>query len=228
MSDIVTLPFPLMDDTDCYHNVGGVLGNGPLLRVIVAELFPVVRPWKECDVHFPDSPPWRPINPAFARYSVVTRVKENAAPCRDRAKVTRPWPAEVRPVWRSPANTEPVDFVTQLEMEYDSELNDERRIDKEYVARGMLGLTVPTERRTSNELDAEITRWGGAHSQIKFDAGPFWTKKGWLPAPEANHWQYIGADFEKNATVRRHYQDHCKCGTTAHAVLTRCKGAAGG
>ena len=195
MSDIITLPFPLLDDTDCYRNVGGVFGNGPLMQVIVAELFSVVRPWKECVVHFPDSPPWRPIDPDFACYSVVTRAKENAVPSRDRAKVTRPWPAEVRPVWRSPVNAEPVDFVTQLEMEYDSELNDERRINKEYVTKGMLGLTVPTERRTSSDLEAEIARWSGAHSQIKFDAGPFWTKKGWLPAPEANHWQYIARQY---------------------------------
>jgi hypothetical protein len=50
MPDLVTLPFPLFDDTDCYHSVGRVFGNGPLMRVIVAD--PVVRSWRECAIRF--------------------------------------------------------------------------------------------------------------------------------------------------------------------------------
>ena len=197
MSDIVTLPFPLMDDTDCYHNVGGVLGKGPLMRAIVAELFPVVRPWKECVVYFPDTPPWRPISPDLARYSVgrANRKAPGAKQCSP----------EVNPEWKDPARIKPIDPSAKFLHMLDDELNDPERLDKDYLARlikkkyiteEVYGLTWPTEERVYNEQqEAELERAAGYRSQIKYDAGPFWTRKGrWTglwPAPVSAHWHYI-------------------------------------
>jgi hypothetical protein len=155
MPDIVTLPFPLFDDTDFYHSVGRVFGNGSCMIAVLADPFPVVRPWKECVIHFeePRSPCKAPLRVTVSDASVA-RARANAA----RAKPRLP---EIKPVWEEPA-TETVDG----------------------MARRVYG---------DDEL-AAITRWQGAYSQIKYDAGPFWLKQGryfGLEEREQPHWRYI-------------------------------------
>ena len=102
MSDIVTLPFPLFDDTDFYHSVGRVFGNGSCMIVALADPFPVVRPWKECAIHFeePRSPYKAPLRVTVSDASVA-RARANAAHAKPRSP-------EIKPAWEEPA-TETVD-----------------------------------------------------------------------------------------------------------------------
>jgi hypothetical protein len=201
-----TGPFPLFFSHDrgvgryrCHSiGAGGRCGNSPQMRVAMANLFPVVRPWKECVVYFPDPLPWRPISPDLARYSV-----ERANRKAPGAKQCSP---EVKPaVWKNPARTKPIDPSAKFLHMLDDELNDPERLDKDYLARlikkkyiteEVYGLTWPTEERVYNEQqEAELERAAGYRSQIKYDAGPFWTRKGrWTglwPAPVSAHWHYI-------------------------------------
>ena len=97
MPDLVTLPFPLFDDTDFYHSVGRVFGNGSCMIVALADPFPVVRPWKECTIHFeePRSPFRAPLRVTVSDASVV-RARANAAHI-------KPPPPEIKPAWEEPA-----------------------------------------------------------------------------------------------------------------------------
>ena len=80
MSDLVTLPFPLFDDTHFYHSVGRVFGSGSCMIVALADPFPVVRPWKECVTHFeePRSPYKAPLRVTVSDASVA-RARARAA-----------------------------------------------------------------------------------------------------------------------------------------------------
>jgi uncharacterized protein YxeA len=212
MSDIITLPFPLFDDTDRYRSVGRVFGNGSCMIVALADPFPVVHPWKECAIYFeqPRSPYKAPLRVTVNGASVVrARTRANAAPQRGRTKVTRPWPAGVRPAWQDPATTKPLDPDTKLifivdDLFTEGRLNDPARLDtdylarliqKEYVTKQVFNPTQPTEERIySKQQKAELAR-AGNHSQIKFDAGPFWVKHGryfGLQERKQDHWHYIG------------------------------------
>ena len=152
---------------------GGPCGNNPQMRVTMADLFPVTRPWKSSAIQFQDPRTRSPYKPPTRVSVSPSSVKRSLAEAKLQLayRAAKPRLAEVKPAWQSPVNTEPVDSVTQLEMSYDGELNDERRVYKKYVTKGMLGHTLPTERRVSSELDAEIARWHGAYSQIKYRRG---------------------------------------------------------
>ena len=165
MRDIVTLPYPLLDDTDFYHSVGRVFGNGSCMIVALADPFPVVRPWKECVIHFeePRSPYRTPLRVTVSPASVV-RARANAAHAKPRSP-------EIKPAWEEPA-TETVD--------------------------GMV------RRAYSDDELATIARWQGAYSQIKYDAGPFWLKRGryfGLEERPQSHWRHIDRQYTEPTGV---------------------------
>jgi hypothetical protein len=203
-----TGPFPLHFSHDrwagryrCQEIVPRGRSNSSLSMIVaMPDLFPVVRPWKEAAIHFAEAPAFGPQNLTRCTVNEASvaraRARADAIPSRrDKTAVTRPWPVEAKPLWQSPVTVEPVDSVTQLEMASDSELNDGRFIDKKYVAKAMLGPTIPLRRRIASDLAVDIARWDGVHSQIKFDAGPFWLKHGKYFGLEERvqpHWRYIG------------------------------------
>jgi hypothetical protein len=170
MPDIITLPFPLFDDTDFYHSVGRVFGNGSIMLVPLVP-FPVVRPWKECAIHFeePRSPFKAPLRVTVSDASVA-RARANAAHAKPRSP-------EIKPVWEEPA-AETVDGTV-------------RRV------------------YSDDEL-ATLARWQGTYSQIKYDAGPFWLKRGryfGLEERKQHHWRHSDSTKWPETLRRATYTD---------------------
>ena len=204
---------------------GGPCGNNPQMRVMMPDLFPATRPWKSSAIQFQDPrtrSPYKPPIRVSVTESSVARARAEAI-LQAAYRAAKPRPTEVKPAWRTPLSTEPVDSVTQLEMSYDGELNDERRVDKKYVTKGILGHTLPTERRISSVLDVEIARWQGAYSQIKYDAGPFWLKRGrYFGLEERKQYSWRHSDSTKwpetlrrAAYIDRQYTDPTETGLIA-------------
>jgi hypothetical protein len=137
---------------------------------------PALPKWRDSAVRFSKLPPWQ-----HPRRAISVNVSDaSVIRSRLRADQAVPRPADAEPVWTRPPE-EPVDFLTQWDMFFDAEFQDKAHP------------TVALQRRVYGEQErAEIARASGAFSQIKYEAGPFWSGRvGFLEERAAHHWRYI-------------------------------------
>ena len=155
---------------------GGPCGNNPQMRVLMADLFPVTRPWTSPVVHFAPRVLPEMVRPRRHRHRIrcavsdasVTRARVRADQAR-RAARAAPGPAAV---WQAPAE-KPVAFEDQfLWVLYDAELADLDRLDKTVIPKELHRVRSIAQRRrvyTAEERYIIAVGQAGQFSEDKHD-----------------------------------------------------------